>query len=305
MAAPLSRRGGETNRRCRSRSRRRPDGDASSTTECQSVSTASPTSGASSMIPSVNCVDGSSTPATVGIPASCKGVKTRMQRVVGLLDHVRRDAVPVVDYRDRHMVVECVERRGRRPAGPYVAGRIAGEAFCAGGRRCHRQRLRNDGNERIHVCAGHIGKIGVVDGLRGSAAYCAAASGSRTNDMTKSSSGFAMTHLLSYRDYCRAKARRLVTMLSRGGCGVIGAKPAPAAEGVRGLGVRGFAPLGGSACSPAVGRYRDGRPKTGSLHEHLTKLRVKPRAGEEVETPGVRRRAGRCAGSGGVGRGIC
>ena len=38
---------------------------------------------------------------------------------------------------------------------------------------------------------------------------------------------------------------------------------------------------------------------------HLTKLKVKPRAGEEVETPGVRRRAGRFAGSGGVGRGIC
>src|SRR6476660_5866960 len=38
---------------------------------------------------------------------------------------------------------------------------------------------------------------------------------------------------------------------------------------------------------------------------HLTKLRVKPRAGEEVETPGVRRGAGRSAGSGGVGRGTC
>ena len=38
---------------------------------------------------------------------------------------------------------------------------------------------------------------------------------------------------------------------------------------------------------------------------HLTKLRVKPRAREEVEKPDVRRRAGRFAGSGGAGRGTC
>lgn len=38
---------------------------------------------------------------------------------------------------------------------------------------------------------------------------------------------------------------------------------------------------------------------------HLTKLKVKPRVGEEVETLDVRRRAGRCASSGGAGRGIC
>jgi hypothetical protein len=46
-------------------------------------------------------------------------------------------------------------------------------------------------------------------------------------------------------------------------------------------------------------------PIEGSTERHLTKLKVKPRAGEEVETPGVRRRAGWCAGSGAVGRGIC
>ncbi len=38
---------------------------------------------------------------------------------------------------------------------------------------------------------------------------------------------------------------------------------------------------------------------------HLTKLKVKPRGGEEVERPGVRRRAGRSEGSGGVDRGTC
>ena len=41
------------------------------------------------------------------------------------------------------------------------------------------------------------------------------------------------------------------------------------------------------------------------IERHLRKLKVKPRGGEEVETPGVRCRAGRFAGSGGVGRGIC
>ena len=38
---------------------------------------------------------------------------------------------------------------------------------------------------------------------------------------------------------------------------------------------------------------------------HLTKLKVKLRAGEEVGTRGVRRSAGRCEGSGEVDRGIC
>ena len=122
------------------------------------------------MIPRVNCVDGSSKSATVGDAVVIEGVEARMQRIVGLLDHVRRDAVHVVDRGDRQMVVECVERRGRRAAGPHVAGRIPGEVLRAGGRRCHRQRLRNDRNERVHVCAGHVGQIGGVDGLRGSAA---------------------------------------------------------------------------------------------------------------------------------------
>jgi hypothetical protein len=44
----------------------------------------------------------------------------------------------------------------------------------------------------------------------------------------------------------------------------------------------------------------------GKLQErHLTKLKVKLRAGEEVGTLRVRHRAGRCAGSGEAGRGIC
>ena len=38
--------------------------------DCQSVSPASPTSGASSMIPSVSCADGSSKVATAGTSAS-------------------------------------------------------------------------------------------------------------------------------------------------------------------------------------------------------------------------------------------
>src|SRR5271167_2688158 len=38
------------------------------------------------------------------------------------------------------------------------------------------------------------------------------------------------------------------------------------------------------------------------IERHLRKLRVKPRGGGEVETPGVRCRAGRFAGSGGAGR---
>ncbi|KAA0021268.1 sigma-70 family RNA polymerase sigma factor, partial [Antrihabitans cavernicola] len=41
------------------------------------------------------------------------------------------------------------------------------------------------------------------------------------------------------------------------------------------------------------------------LERHLTKLNVKPRARKEVETPDVRRRAGRFAGSGAAGRGTC
>jgi predicted DNA-binding transcriptional regulator YafY len=41
------------------------------------------------------------------------------------------------------------------------------------------------------------------------------------------------------------------------------------------------------------------------IERHLTKLKVKLRAGEEVEKPGVRCRAGRSAGSGAVGRGTC
>ena len=48
--------------------------------------------------------------------------------------------------------------------------------------------------------------------------------------------------------------------------------------------------------------------KTGAIvniERHLRKLNVKPQAGEEVEKPSVRRRAGRFAGSGEVGRGIC
>jgi hypothetical protein len=44
----------------------------------------------------------------------------------------------------------------------------------------------------------------------------------------------------------------------------------------------------------------------GKLQErHLTKLKVKPRGREEVGTLRVRHRAGRCAGSGEAGRGIC
>ena len=48
--------------------------------------------------------------------------------------------------------------------------------------------------------------------------------------------------------------------------------------------------------------------KTGAIvniERHLRKLDVKPQAGEEVGTPGVRCRAGRFASSGEVGRGIC
>src|ERR1700722_9554984 len=41
------------------------------------------------------------------------------------------------------------------------------------------------------------------------------------------------------------------------------------------------------------------------IERHLRKLRVKPRGGEEGETPGVRCRSGRFAGSDGAGRGIC
>ena len=73
------------------------------------------------------------------------------------------------------------------------------------------------------------GRLAAWMACAGSAAYWAAASGSRTNDMTKSSSGFAMTHLLSCWKTLRASARSLDTMLSRACSCVIGAKPAPAA----------------------------------------------------------------------------
>ena len=55
----------------------------------------------------------------------------------------------------------------------------------------------------------------------------------------------------------------------------------------------------------SVKPHRPPHTKLLSYVRHLTKLKVKPRVGEEVETPGVRCRAGRFAGSGGVGRGIC
>jgi hypothetical protein len=42
-----------------------------------------------------------------------------------------------------------------------------------------------------------------------------------------------------------------------------------------------------------------------AAERHLTKLRVKPRAGEEVGTQRVRHSAGRCEGSGEVDRGTC
>jgi hypothetical protein len=73
----------------------------------------------------------------------------------------------IVDDLHRHVIVEGVERRGRRAARPYVARHVAGQAFVAHGGDPGRQRFGDDRNQVAHVSAGDVGQVGVENGLVG------------------------------------------------------------------------------------------------------------------------------------------
>jgi hypothetical protein len=96
------------------------------------------------------------------------------------------------------MIVERIERGGRRAARPDVAAHISDDPVDTRGGHGRRQRLGHHRNALVTFV-----RLASCSTWSGSSAKRAAAAGSRTSDITKSNNSLAMKHPPSLGRYMR------------------------------------------------------------------------------------------------------